>query len=84
MLHNVKDLRGDKIAAADGKIGHVADIRVDDRDWAVADLVVDTRDWLPGKKVLVPPSAVEEIDWSAREVRLRLRREDVARSCPAP
>jgi hypothetical protein len=44
---------------------------------------VDTRDWLPGKKVLVPPSAVEDIDWSKREVRLRMRRGEIDRACPA-
>ena len=83
-LRSSGEVVGYSIHAADGSIGHVADIRVDDRNWAVSDLVVDTRDWLPGRKVLVPPSAVERIDWSTREVRLRLRREDVERSCPAP
>jgi sporulation protein YlmC with PRC-barrel domain len=75
---------GYAIHAADGPIGHVDDVRVDDRNWAVSDLVVDTRDWLPGKKVLVPPSAVEDIDWRTRQVRVGMRREDVERSCTAP
>jgi sporulation protein YlmC with PRC-barrel domain len=82
-LRSSDEVIGYSIHAADGRIGHVEDIRVDDRNWAVSDLVVDTRDWLPGKKVLVPPSAVEDIDWSAREVRLRMRREEVNRACPA-
>jgi sporulation protein YlmC with PRC-barrel domain len=83
-LRSSDEVIGYAIEAADGKIGHVEDLRVDDRNWAVSDLVVDTRDWLPGRKVLVPPSAVEGIDWRTREVRLRLRRQDVERSCPAP
>lgn len=82
-LRSSEEVIGYSIQAADGKIGHVEDIRVDDRNWAVSDLVVDTRDWLPGKKVLVPPSAVEDIDWNTREVRLRMSREDVNRACPA-
>ena len=83
-LRSSGEVIGYSIHAADGRIGHVEDLRIDDRNWAVSGLVVDTRDWLPGKKVLVPPSAVDNIDWSTREVRLRMRREDVDRSCPAP
>lgn len=82
-LRSSGEVIGYAIHAADGRIGHVEDLRVDDRNWAVSDLVVDTRDWLPGKKVLVPPSAVEAIDWETREVRLRMSREDVNRACPA-
>ena len=83
-LRSSGEVIGYSIHAADGRIGHVEDLRIDDRNWAVADLVVDTRDWLPGKKVLVPASAVDTIDWNTREVRLRMSREDVDRSCPAP
>lgn len=83
-LRSSDEVIGYSIHAADGRIGHVEDLRIDDRNWAVSDLVVDTRDWFPGRKVLVPPSAVENIDWSTREVRLRMSREDVDRSCPAP
>lgn len=65
------------IHAADGAVGHVEDLLIDDRNWAIADLVVDTRNWLPGKKVRVPPSAVDAIDWKSREVKVRLRREEI-------
>jgi hypothetical protein len=40
-------------------------------------MVVDTRNWLPGKKVVVPPSAVEDIDWEAGAVSVRLRRDEL-------
>ena len=83
-LRSSDEVIGYSIQALDGKVGHVEDLRLDDRNWAVSDLVVDTRDWLPGRKVLVPPSAVENIDWSTREVRLRMSRADVERSSPAP
>lgn len=83
-LRSSDEVIGYSIHAADGKIGHVEDIRLDDRNWAVADLVVDTRDWLAGKKVLVPPSAVEEIDWETKEVRVRLRRDEIEHSRMAP
>jgi sporulation protein YlmC with PRC-barrel domain len=76
-LRSSGEVIGYSIHAADGAIGHVDDILVDDRNWAIADLVVDTRDWLPGKKVRVPPSAIEAINWESKEVRVRMRRADV-------
>src|SRR5688572_12910010 len=82
-LRSSDEVIGYSIHAADGPIGHVDDIRIDDRNWAVSDLVVDTRDWLPGKTVLLTPSAVKDIDWSARQVRVAMRREEVERACPA-
>jgi sporulation protein YlmC with PRC-barrel domain len=82
-LRSSDEVIGYSIEAVDGKIGHVEDLRIDDRNWAIADLVVDTGDWLPGKKVLVPPTAVKDIDWSARAVRLRMSRQDVHQACPA-
>lgn len=75
---------GYSIRAADGPIGHVDDLVVDDRNWVIADLVVDTRNWLPGKKVLIPPSAVEDIDWETREVRVRMPRGAIEQRSPAP
>ena len=68
---------GYRIRATDGEIGHVEDFVVDDESWAIADMVVDTRNWLPGKKVLVPASAIEDIDWDDGTVSVRLRREEL-------
>jgi hypothetical protein len=72
---------GYDLETPDGAIGHVSDFLVDDSSWAIADMVVDTRSWLPGgRRVLVPPSAVERIDESARKVRVRLSRDEVRNS----
>jgi hypothetical protein len=81
-LRSSREIAGYRIDAADGELGHVEDFVVDEDRWAIADLVVDTRNWLPGKKVLVPPSAVEDIDWESRKVRLRLSRREL-REAPA-
>jgi len=78
-LRSSGEVIGYAIAANDGDIGHVEDLLVDDETWSVADLVVDTGDWLPGKEGLVPPSVVEDIDWNTRELRLRMRRDEIQR-----
>jgi uncharacterized protein YrrD len=75
---------GYSIRAADGELGHVEDFLIDDENWAIAGMVVDTRNWLPGKKVLVPPEAISSIDWSSREVRVRLKRAELERAPEAP
>jgi sporulation protein YlmC with PRC-barrel domain len=76
-LRSSAEVIGYRIRAADGEIGHVEDFVVDNENWAIADMVVDTRNWLPGKKVLVPPSAISDIDWHAGEVSVRLTREEL-------
>jgi uncharacterized protein YrrD len=76
-LRSSDEVIGYSIQAADGPIGHVEDLVMDDENWSIADLLVDTRNWLPGKKLMIPPAAVEDIDWKRREVRVRLRRAEV-------
>ena len=81
-LRSSREVAGYRIEARDGALGHVEDFMVDEESWSIAELVVDTRNWLPGKKVLVPPSAVADIDWEARRVRVRLARSEL-REAPA-
>lgn len=58
MLRVGSSLVGYKIAAEDGAIGTVSDFLFDDRTWKLRWLVVDTGNWLPGRLVLVHPSAI--------------------------
>lgn len=76
-LRSAAEVAGYHINASDGEIGHVDDILIDDETWAVADLIVDTRNWLPGKKVLVPRTAIEDIDWDTRRVNVRISRAEL-------
>jgi hypothetical protein len=70
-------MTGFAIGATDGAIGKLKDLYFDDQCWAVRYLVVDTGGWLGGRQVLISPISVEDIDWSARTVRLRLSRAQV-------
>jgi hypothetical protein len=79
-LRSGTEVVGYRIHAADGELGHVEDFFVDDANWTIAGMIVDTRNWLPGKKVVVPPSAVEDIDWESGAVRVRLRRDELKRA----
>jgi sporulation protein YlmC with PRC-barrel domain len=77
------ELIGYGLETPDGAFGRVEDFVVDAAHWAIADLVVDTRSWLPGgKRVLVPPTAVQSIDRPERKVHVRLSREEIRNSPP--
>jgi hypothetical protein len=79
-LRSIDVVNGSRIDARDGHIGHVSNFLIDEETWAVRYLVVDTRDWLPGKHVLVPPHAIDGIDWRRGEVHVALDREQIKRA----
>ena len=67
MLWNSSALTGYAIQAIDGNIGSVSDVLFEDVKFCMRWLVVDTGNWLPGRKVLLPVSALGHPD---RELRL--------------
>jgi len=58
MLFAASGLIGCAVAATDGRVGAVKDFLFDDRSWRIRWMVVDTGHWLPGRKVLIHPSAI--------------------------
>src|SRR5271170_3682930 len=76
-LRSVEAVTGYHIHARDGEIGHVEDFLIEDADWSIHYLVVDTKNWWFGKKVLVSPSSVRDIDWTDNLVNLNLQRQTV-------
>jgi hypothetical protein len=76
-LRSVKAVTGYHIHASDGEIGHVADFLMGDADWGIHYFVVDTKNWWPGKKVLISPRSVKDIDWTNRLVNLNVARKRV-------
>ncbi len=80
-LRSTSEIMGYYLHATDGEIGHVDDIIVEiGANWTIRYFVVDTRNWIPGKKVLVSPNWIREIDWLERVVYLDLTREEVKNS----
>jgi sporulation protein YlmC with PRC-barrel domain len=81
-LRSVKTVTGYHIQAADGEIGHVADVLVEDADWGIHYLVVDTKNWWHGKSVLISPRSVKDISWTDGLVSLNVNRQAVRESPP--
>src|ERR1044071_949059 len=81
MQRRTTDLKGYAIGAKDGEIGAVNDFLFDDAQWTVRYLVADTGKWLPGRKVLISPSALGRIDSNEKTIAVSLTRDQVE-NCP--
>lgn len=77
-LRSAREVMGYHIQARDGDIGHVEDFIVDDQTWTIRYMIIDTRNWLPGsKKVLVPPTWIDSMDWPENKVEVDLTVEQI-------
>jgi len=80
MLRNASTINDDAIEAIDGRIGTVKDFLFDDAGWVVRWLVVDTGNWLSGRRVLLPPSVLGQIDSGKKQFSIRLTLDQVCNS----
>jgi hypothetical protein len=76
-IRRASAVRGYRIEATDGEIGHIDEFIFDDTGWALAYVVVDTRNWLPGRRVLVSPDWIFEVGWDEAKVFVDLSRETI-------
>ena len=81
-LRSVKKVTGYTVKATDGDIGEVEDFLVDEISLKIAFLIVDTGNWFQGKKVVLSPDWLRQIDWIASEVTVAATAEQV-KSSPA-
>ncbi len=81
MLRHESEIEGYAIHASDGLIGAVSDFLFDDVTWLVRWVVVDTGNWLPGRRVLLPPSALADVNHMGRQFSVRLTKQQV-KECP--
>jgi sporulation protein YlmC with PRC-barrel domain len=79
-LRSSKEVIGYHIQARDGEIGHVEDFVVNDETWTIHFVVVNTRNWWPGRKVLMAPMWIKQVDWAAGKVEVDLSRGTIEKS----
>src|SRR5437667_11056867 len=77
MQQNIKDLKGNVIAATDGDIGTLDDLYFDDMSWTIRYLLASTADWFLGKDVLLSPFAVGKADLSSERINVMVTRKQV-------
>lgn len=68
------------IKATDGKIGDVEDFIIDDTNWKIDFMLVDTGNWFPGKKVIISPKLIKEVNWEHSTVIVKASEEQVKNS----
>ncbi len=79
-LRSTHKVNGYSIHAEDGSIGDVEDFIFDDTSWKIDFMVVDTGHWFPGKKVLISPKMIKEINWDSSEVSVNTSVEHIKNS----
>ncbi len=77
MLWQSTTVIGSGVHATDGSIGSITDLLFDDTSWTIRWIVVDTGNWLPGRKVLLPPSALKQSHAAPQELTVDLTRQQV-------
>jgi|ERR1019366_293041 hypothetical protein len=80
MLWNASAFNGYAIEVSDGQLGTVSDLLFEDVGWAVRWLVVDTGNWLPGRKVILPLTALGQPDQVLRKFPVALTMRQVQES----
>jgi hypothetical protein len=76
-LYSANEIMGYALSTVDGEIGHVQDFVVESLSWTIRWMIVDTGNWLPGKKVIVSPEWIKDMDWHKKRVSVDLLSEQV-------
>jgi uncharacterized protein YrrD len=79
-LRSTDEVIGYNIKATDGEIGDVEDFITNDKTWAIDFMEVDIGNWFPGKKVLVSPKWIKEINWETSLVIVNTSEDQVKNS----
>lgn len=79
-LRSTNKVTGYTIHATDGKIGDVEDFIIDDSTWKMEFIEVDTGHWFPGKKVIISPRLIKEINADRSEAMLTISENAVKNS----
>lgn len=79
-LRSTKEVIGYSLHASDGALGHIDDFILNEDDWIIRYIIVDTSNWIAGKKVIIPPDWISEINWDTAEVFVDVSKETVKQS----
>jgi hypothetical protein len=79
-LRSTQEVTGYEIQAADGVIGRVCGLMVDDRSWMIHEFVVEAGHWYSGKEVLISISRIERISYEESKVFVSLTKADIKKT----
>jgi sporulation protein YlmC with PRC-barrel domain len=79
-LRSWEKIKGYKIHATDGEIGHIQDLLVDELTFAIRYVIVQTNNWWIGHQVLIAPQWFSDVQWSDSTVSVNHSREAIKNS----
>lgn len=79
-LRSTDKVKGYHIKATNGEIGDVEDFIINDSNWKIDFMLVDTGNWFPGKKVIISPKLIKEVNWEKSTVIVNASEEQVKHS----
>lgn len=82
MIRSVMEIKGYHLEALDGEFGKVDDFLFDQNLWIIRYLVADTGGWLLGRRIVLPPSVLEQPRWRDRAVPVKLMKKNIEDSPP--
>ena len=80
MLHRLHALVEHRVIATDGEAGRVQDFLFDDKTWMIHYLVVDVKRWPLDTEMILPVTAIKQLDWENKSLYLELTKEQVRES----
>ena len=75
-LRSLNEVLRYQVHAADGPMGHLEDLMIDDGSWAVRYIVVDTAKLWFDKQVVMPVQWIRKLDWGGKAVFVDVTRDD--------
>ncbi|MFW5850280.1 MAG: PRC-barrel domain-containing protein [bacterium] len=74
-LRSAREVRGYRVVAIDGQVGHLDNFLLDPATWAIRYLVINTGGWLKKHEVLFTPKLVDGVIWAEATVNVNSSRE---------
>lgn len=82
MLTRARKVKGYTLNAIDGEVGSVKEFFFDDKYWTVRYLVAETGGWLTGRRVLISPYFLTNVNHSSELIDVNLTRNEIENSPP--
>lgn len=79
-LRSTTEISGYHLRATDGEIGKVSDFLIDDESWMIRYLIIDIDNWIKGRKILLSPAWLGEVDWAPGRITVHMTKDQLEKS----
>jgi uncharacterized protein YrrD len=74
-LRSAKEVRGYRLLATDGQVGHIDNFLMDSTTWAIRYMAINTGGWLKRHEVLFIPKLVDRVIWADAAINVNTSKE---------